>query len=190
MKKIAMLSFAVLFSTLMFAGIPPKEVSLVSIKKSDNGTFNLVYKTEKATNVSVSIVNEDGKTIFTEVLKNTEGFMRPYNFSGLREGIYTIEIADEFSEYTELVDFRSLNIEKAINIRKIAGVDSKYLLTASGSGKEEITVNIYNALDELIHTEVASTDGNFGQVYNLSKVNEPVKFEITTQFGAVKTVKY
>ena len=193
MKKIVMLSFGVLFSTMMFAGVVNENLlgtSKVGIKKDDETTFNLTYKAEKEMNVSVSIVNELGQTIFSETVKKTDGFMRPYNFSGLGEGIYTIEIADELGEYTELVDFRSGKIEKAIDIKKIAGAEGKYLITALGTGKERITVNIYNALDELIHTETAMTDGNFGQVYNLSQLNETVKFEITTQYGAVKTAKY
>ena len=193
MKKIAMLSFGVLFSTMMFAGVAnekPSDASRVNVKKEDESTFVVTYKPEKTMNVSVSIVNQLGQTIFSETLKNTEGFMRPYNFSRLAEGIYTIEIADASGEHTELVDFRSGTIEKSINVKKITGVDGKYLLTASGKGKEEITVNIYDAFDTLIHTEKAVTDGNFGQVYNLGKNDSAVKFEITSQYGAVKTVKY
>jgi len=193
MKKIAMLSFGVLFSTMMFAGVAnenPSDASKVNVKKENESTFVVTYKPEKAMNVSVSIVNELGQTIFSETLKNTDGFMRPYNFSGLGEGVYTIEIADASGEHTEFVDFRSGKGEKSINVKKIAGADGKYLLTASGAGKESITINIYDAFDALLHTETAETDGNFGQVYNLGKVDNAVKFEITTQYGAVKTVKY
>src|SRR3954469_3051791 len=98
MKKIAMLSFGVLFSTMLFAGVAnenPSSASKVNVKKENENTFVVTYKPVKATNVKVSIVNGSGNTIFSEMLKNTEGFMRPYNFSGLAEGIYTIEIADE-----------------------------------------------------------------------------------------------
>jgi len=190
MKKIAMLSFGVLFSTMMFAGVANEisDASKVSVKKGKESNFIVMYKPEKAMNVRVAIVNELGNTIFSETLKNTEGFMRPYNFSGLSEGIYTIEIADASGEHTELIDFRTGNVEKSINVKKIAG--SKYLLTASGEGKEDITINIYDAFDTLIHSETAVTDGNFGQVYNLGKMDNAIKFEIKSQDGVVKTVKY
>lgn len=189
MKKLTMLSFGVLFSTMMFAGVAPSDASKVSVKKGNENTFVVMYKPEKTANVSVSIVNESGETIFSETLKGTDGFMRPYNFSQLSEGIYTVEIADASGEHTELVDFRSGNIEKSIKVKKIAG-EGKYLVTASGEGKEQITVNIYDAFDTLIHSETALTDGNFGQVYNLGQLDNDVKFEITSQYGAVKTVKY
>ncbi|HZX75243.1 MAG TPA: hypothetical protein VFE57_12530, partial [Cyclobacteriaceae bacterium] len=66
MKKIAMLSFGVLFSTMMFAGVAnenPSDASKVNVKKENESTFVVTYKPEKAMNVSVSIVNELGQTI-------------------------------------------------------------------------------------------------------------------------------
>ena len=188
MKKISMLLTGVLFSTAMFAGGAVNEASKVSVKKENENTFNLTYKTEKPTNVNVSIVNGDGQTIFSESIKNTEGFMRPYNFTGLEKGIYTIEISDEFGERTELVDFRTVKTEKLINVKRIAEGD-KFLFTAAGNGEEEITINIYDASNTLIHTDTKLTEGNFGQVYNLGKLGESVKFEITSQYGT-KTVRY
>jgi len=191
MKKLAMLSFGLFFSTMMFAANEnPSNASRVTMKKENENTFAVMYKSEKPANVSISIVNELGETIFTETLKNTDGFMRPYNFSGLSEGIYTIEIADASGEHTELVDFRSERIEKSIQVRKIAGAEGKYLVTASGEGKDEITVNIYDSSDTLIHSGTSLTDGNFGQVYNLGSVNNDITFEITSQHGAAKTIKY
>jgi hypothetical protein len=192
MKKITLLSFAVLFSTMMFAKTYPENsfpASKVSVKKGNENTFSLMYKPEKSTNVNISIVDATGAVIFTETLKNTEGFMRPYNFSGLKEGIYTLEVADAFGEHTELVDYRSDRVEKSISLKKI-GSEGKYLLTASGQGEEAITVTIYDALDNLIHRETSITEGNFGQVYNLGKMTDGVTFEIASADGTVKTVKF
>lgn len=190
MKKITLLSFAVLFSTMMFANSNSNDASQADVKKKNESTFNLTYKAEKASNVTISIVNGDGQIIFSETLKNTDGFMRPYDFSEMGKGIYTIEITDAYGEHTSLIDFRTIESEKQINVKKIAGDESRYLLTASGNGLEAITVNIYDAFDTLIHTDTAITNGNYGQVYNLGKRVDAVKFEITNQDRVVKTVKY
>jgi hypothetical protein len=189
MKKIAMLSFGVVFSTMMFAGVGnenPNAVSTISVKKEGENTYNLKYKAVKAMDVSISIVNEDGESIYMETIKNTNGFIRPYNFFELDKGVYTIEIADQAGVHKELVDFGQA---KVINILKLSGED-RYLVSASGEGKEVIVVNIYDGLDNLIRRDIASTDGNFGQKYKLDNINGPVKFEVTSENGAIKTAKY
>ena len=192
MKKIALLSFGILFSTMMFAGggnEDPNAVSTISVKKEGENVFNLKYKAPKAMDVTISILNEEGVSIYTEAMQNTSGFIRPYNFFELGEGVYTIEIADQTGERKEVVDYSSDNATKAINITKLAG-EGRYLVSATGEGKELITVDIYNAYGNLIHSDVESTDGNFGQVYKFDNNKGGVRFEVTSGNGVVKTATY
>jgi len=187
MKKIAMLSFGILFSTVMFAGgvnENPKDVSTISVKKEGENTYNLKYKAVKAMDVTISILNEAGQSIYRETINNTNSFIRPYNFYELDKGVYTLEIADQAGVHKEVVNFG--NAEKVINITKLAG--GRYLVSATGEGKEVIEVDIYDAFGNRIHRGVESTDGNFGQVYKADTYG--VKFEVTSENGAVKTVQY
>ena len=173
---------------MMFAGgvnENPKAVSTTSVEKDGENTYNLKYKAVKAMDVTISILNEDGESIYMETINNTVGFIRPYNFFELGKGVYTIEIADQAGEHKELVDLAYTT--KVINITKLSG-EGRYLVSATGEGKEVIAVDIYDVFGNLIHRDVESTDGNFGQVY---KVNTYApKFEVTSGNGAVKTAKY
>jgi hypothetical protein len=57
-------------------------------------------------------------------------FLRPYNFSGLSAGEYTIQIEDSNGKKTETVDYAAGKIEKLISIVKLAE-EGKYLLSVN-----------------------------------------------------------
>src|SRR5579864_5552739 len=98
MKKISLLLASVLLCTLVFArGIDgPIKGSSVAVTNAKGSTlFKLYYKSENAGRVKITIEDEKGNTVFSETMKNADGFVRPYNFQELPEGQYTIAVEDE-----------------------------------------------------------------------------------------------
>ena len=95
MKKITMLMLSVLVSTLTFAGRrddAPKSTAGIAVVKRDVNAYKLIYKSAEKSDVSVQIYNEKNVLIFSEVIRKSDGFIRPYNFESLGQGEYTIKV--------------------------------------------------------------------------------------------------
>jgi hypothetical protein len=195
MKKILTLSL-VLFSTVMFANGTDDDKKASSsasgaavIKNGDN-TFRVIYKSEKESDVKVSIRNDKDELVYSEKVNNTDGFTRPYNFESLSEGDYTIAIEDGTKKQVEKVSYRAPKITKTLNVLKVSGDQGRFLVMAAGQGDEQITISIFDGQSNLIHKSFESTSGNFSKLYNLKSVKGHLTFEIANQNGEVKTVAY
>jgi hypothetical protein len=191
MKKNLLMVAGVLFSTVMFAGgINDPSVSGVTVlNKEGSSTYQLIYKPALATNVSFAIYDANDQLVFSETLRKTEGFSRPYNFAGLSEGNYSINVSDITGKQIEKVNYRAGKVERLVNVLKLNDTD-KYLLTIAGKGEERFSLKIYDAAGKLIHDETNMIYNSFGQVYDLSKVTGSVTFEIADKTGTVKTISF
>lgn len=190
MKKISLLFVGVLFCTLVFAtGTDEPTSSVVVTNSSGSSLFKLYYTAYMAGDVKVSIFNHAGKLVFTEKLKRTDGFIRPYNFEGLAAGDYAIHIETTSDKRVEKVHYSAGKIEKLINIVKLAGEDGKYLLSVTSKRADTINVNIYNNRNELIHSQNRFVNNEFAEVLNLKSIND-FTIEVTDRDGLLKTIKY
>ena len=96
----------VLVSLLAFAERGnPKSNSGMAVVKRNATSFKVIYKGEETSNVKVQIFDERDQLVFTETIKKSRGFARPYNFEGLAEGEYTIKINNGLSLLTETIDY-------------------------------------------------------------------------------------
>ncbi|HEY5825749.1 MAG TPA: hypothetical protein VIT44_15350 [Cyclobacteriaceae bacterium] len=194
MKKLFTISAIVLFSTVVFAGgtaLSPKSISGIAVVKSPvSGLFKVYYKAAETANVKVSILNDKDQTVFFETIRKVDGFIRPYSFSNLPEGMYTIRIEDGTTVQAEKVEYRSGEIAKLIQVRKVLAEEGKYLFTATGKGQESIRINIYNPADQLLYTESRLVKDTFATVYNLSKVKGAISFEVVHSNGTSQKLNY
>src|SRR5262245_31057192 len=94
MKKIAITLVCVLVSALTFAlgEDDPKSASGMIVVKADENSYKLIYKSEEKSDVKVQIFDEANKLVFSETIKHSDGFSRPYNFRRMDEGKYTIRL--------------------------------------------------------------------------------------------------
>ncbi len=193
MKKISLFLSSVLLCTLVSAHGTDELVnapSRVAITNASGSTlFKLYYKSLKQGSVKVSISDEKGFAMFTETIKKVNGFMRPYNFEGLPEGQYTIQVEDESGRTIEKVNYKSGKVEQLIHVQKLASEENKYLLTIASLKAREVSIVIYDANGTLIHTENQSVSGEFAQVYDLKNVKF-FTIEVTDRDGLLKSVTY
>src|SRR5687768_9204205 len=85
-------------------GTNPESPLGMSVIKYKN-IVKVFYRGEQAGKVKVTIFNAHGRMVHKETLKNTENFMRPYNFSSLPAGDYTIELSDAKGTRSQKVSY-------------------------------------------------------------------------------------
>ncbi|HEX6891636.1 MAG TPA: hypothetical protein VF141_13090, partial [Chryseolinea sp.] len=124
-------------------------------------TFKLYYKGAEQADVKVSIRDRGNHVVFSETLKNVDGFVRPYNFSKLPEGEYTIQVSDKFGNQIEKITYKQERDEALAHLLKVAGSEAKYLLTVSNRGENGVTIKIYDGANNVIYNETEITSSDF-----------------------------
>ena len=186
MKKILSLVLVVIAIGHMNAkGIEPNSPLGTSIIKK-GALVKLFYRGEHSGKVKVTIYDENGTVVFKEVVENHEHFMRPYNFSSLPSGEYTIQIADENGTRIEKVEHGVSKKKRPANLWRVNPDSNKYMLSVPRNGSDELVVKIYDERNTVIYQETARMSGDFAKVYDLSQVKGAHTFEITDNNGGVR----
>lgn len=192
MKSLGVLLIGVLSSTLVYAGGtegPETKASGAAVTRvTGSKIVKVFYKSATIGRVDVSILNDRGERIFSDVIHNTNGFVRPYSFRELPEGEYAVTIKDEYGKTTEKVSYTDESPQKLINVKKI-GDDNKYLVTIASPQKDDFTILISDADNNLLYEEAAKIGGEFAKVYNLKNLKN-FSIEVSDHKGVLKKVKY
>jgi hypothetical protein len=146
-------------------------------------TFKLYYKGSQQGDVKVSIRDAGDHILFTETIRKSDGFVRPYNFSNLPEGEYTIQIADKNRSQIEKISYKHEKSETFAHLLKVTGSDAKYLLTVSNKGDGDVTVRIYDGSNKVIYNKKEDVSKDFAKIYNLEGIPGQFTFEVTDAKG-------
>jgi len=165
--------------------------SLTVMTSGKFNVFNIHYRTAEKGTVKLSIIDSKNKTVFSEVLFNTSSFVRPFNFSQLTEGEYTVVLEDKNGKQSEKISYTVNQVTCFVSVSPVANQDGKYRLNVYNNGSENVDVRIFTQEGLLVHDQVLSVNGNYALIYNLQQVASPAfTFEVTTSNGNVKTVKF
>jgi hypothetical protein len=177
--------------TSVFAGgiDNPAASNRMAVLRSGS-TFKVFYKGGSVNKVTVNIYDELGVKVFSDYVGKLDNFVRPYNFSELSEGQYTIELVDNDGKQIESVEYRSGKIEKLANLIKVANEDSKYLLVVPSQVKDVISVKITDNAGIVVYEGLEEVEGDFAKIYDLKLLSKNFTFEITDKKGAVKILRY
>ena len=193
MKKIIVLAVSVLFCTLVFANgteDPSSGKSSVRVLNANGSNlFKVFYKANRFGNVKVSILNQNQQVVFSEILRRIDGFMRPYNFDGLPDGAYTIQIEDAFGKRLEKINYTTNKISTYVHLAKLSG-GNKYALTGRAFKEDQIQVRIYDAAHQIVFEANRKVNGEFGEVYNLKNLTGAYTIEVGGRDGILKTIEY
>jgi hypothetical protein len=191
MKTFTLALMGLLASTLVFAKEtkePTESRASVAVSNCTGSSLvKVFYKAEQPGSVKVSILDENKELIFSETMRRSSGFLRPYNFGGLPAGRYTIQIEDKDGKRSELIDYSAGKIDKSISIVKLTD-PGKYLLSVNSKASDRISVNIYNEQNELIHSQIKDIENSFAEVLNLKNINH-FTIEVTDSNGLLKSMK-
>ncbi|MBI1769474.1 MAG: hypothetical protein HY015_09495 [Bacteroidetes bacterium] len=173
MKTIISILSCVLFCTLVSARGTEGSAATPSVAVTNatgSTLFKVYYKSSKSGNITITIRNETGENIFSEVIRKTDAFIRPYNFEGLPEGQYTVTVENSDSKTVEKVNYKNYKVEKLIHIAKVSNEADKYLLTISSPRQEDVYIYFFDASGVLVYNEIQTIHKEFAQIYNLKEI--------------------
>ena len=188
-KTLSILAAITIFSTALFANNIDNPNAATGMAIMKNGTtVKLFYKGTKQTDVKVSIYNAVNTLVYSETIKNVDGFVRPYNFTNLEEGEYSIELLGENGRQVERVIYKLGKVQKLANVMHVTGEPNKYILTVANKGQDVLTIKIYGDKGVLLYSKTEEVNGDFAQVYNLDKYNGGLSFEVSDSKGVTKSL--
>jgi hypothetical protein len=188
-KTLSILAAITIFSTALFANNIDNPNAATGMAIMKNGTtVKLFYKGTKQTDVKVSIYNATNTLVYSETIKNVDGFVRPYNFTNLEEGEYSIELLGENGRQVERVIYKLGKVQKLANVMHVTGEPNKYILTVANKGQDVLTIKIYGDKGVLLYSKTEEVNGDFAQVYNLDKYNGGLTFEVSDSKGVTKSL--
>jgi hypothetical protein len=188
-KTLSILAAITIFSTALFANNIDKPNAATGMAIMKNGsTVKLFYKGTKQADVKVSIYNAANTLVYSETIKNVDGFVRPYNFTNLEEGEYSIELLGDNGRQVERVIYKLGKVEKLANVMHVTGETNKYILTVANKGQDVLTIKIYGDKGVLLYSKTENVNGDFAQVYNLDKYNGSLTFEVSDSKGVTKSL--
>lgn len=183
-KTFSVLVVLMVVSSVVFARRleNPGDTPSATVVKIGN-TFKLYYKGAQQADVKVSIRDASDRILYSETIKKSGGFVRPYNFSNLPEGDYTIQIADKNGRQTEKIAYTREKTETFAHLLKVSGSDAKYLLTVSNKGNGDVIVKIYDESNKIIYNKMEDGSKDFAKIYNLESIPGQFTFEVTNSNG-------
>lgn len=151
-------------SVALATEIDPSPTGMAVVK--NGSTFKVFYKAPGQNNVTVSIYDDSNRKVFSETFKESEGFVRPYNFEKLNEGRYTIELRDKAGFQIERIAYEKKTEEKIARMVKLPG-EEKYAILVPHNGSKSLSVNIYNQHGTSVYSNTQNVNGDFSQLFNL-----------------------
>lgn len=180
---------AILLTSSIVASAKSDESSMVVIAGESASVFKVVYKSASANRVQVTIMNSKNQVVFTESFNKMNVFTRPYNFNGLPEGEYTIEVKDTFGKKVEKVNYSLGTVQSIIKVSKMSNEKAKYMLTVANKGNNIINVSILNEAGESLIDNAHVVDGDFAIVYNLVEAGA-YTFIVSDKSGNIRTIQF
>jgi hypothetical protein len=179
------------FSSVSFARnleTPPASLRMGIIRSGS--TFKVFYKGTSLNKVTVNIYDAKGAKLFSDNLGFQENFVRPYNFSELAEGNYTIELVDGLGKQLESVSYSKGKVEKLGTLIKMADGSGKYLLIVPSKGRDVLKVTITDASGEVVYQNEESVESDFAKIFDLKSISKDFTLSITDSKGATKHIHY
>ena len=181
-----------LLAILLISGITLANASdnprITTAVMKNGSTFKLFYKGGQQSDVKVLILNDENQIVYSEKINNTNGFARPYNFSNLPEGHYSIQVKDKAGIRTETVNHQAEKQEKTMHLLRLDGT-GKYVLSVPSQGKQDLSITIFNDLNEVLYESDEKINGDFARIYNLGDQTNKYRFVVTDEKGLTKSVR-
>jgi hypothetical protein len=165
----------------------PKASSKIAIMQKDADHIQLFYKNTKEATIEVSIYDAENKLLFTEIIRKSEGFIRPYDLSSMKGAEYTVVVSDGTEKFVEKINTNNRKTSLLSNVITMKK-EGSFLLTVADENAKSFTVRITDQNDKLLHEHKESLNKQYSKIYNFASKVEGIKFQITTDQGASRLI--
>lgn len=168
MKKLLFVVLMAIVSTATFANGEGD----VKVTTDSSSVFKVYYTKPVMSKVTVQILDENGKKVFSEVIaKGEQGFVRPYNLSELPAGVYTFEVTDKEETTRFEFDYNGPVIEPSLMMATIKQLDDQRIFVAlANKTKSNVTIKITEG-ENVVYTSNEMVKGQFAQLFNLKNID-------------------
>lgn len=183
-KSISILTLLLIAGSITFVNAFDNPGTSSGVLKQGS-TVKVLYKGSEQSDVKILIFDEQDQIIFTEKIKNTAGFARPYNFSNLPQGNYKIELIDNNGSHVEHINYsiKPVHRSKVTYVARVTGSTDSFILSVPNKGTDDISVTIYNDEDAVLYSGKETITGDFAKIYTLKNYTGKVKFVVTDSKG-------
>lgn len=175
MKKLVLAVIVALFSTTFAfqsnASIKDDTTKAITILKAypnKPNLYTLIYTSENKDKIKVDIYDQKGNHLKSDVVANSNGFQRSYDFSSLSKGKYLVRVKDQNKVYRTTINHLHAESDLKVNVSPLEN-GSKYNLQVIHNSTNPVWVNIYNSDHKIIFRDKIDVDRNFSRVYDLGK---------------------
>lgn len=166
MKKMSVILFILV--TLGYGvvlGGPERRLAV--FKKGD--LFKVIYNGQSECTVRLSIVDAAGQEVFSEKVVSHGGFLRPYNFSQLPKGNYTLQVTDPSGVYQEKLSWE--DSKWLAHVAKVRGSERKYMVVIPQQiNQPDVAIHVYDQNQELVFTDHSNQQDGFAKIYHLKNL--------------------
>jgi len=171
----------------MAAGVKAQEKS-IRLDPLNQDTYQLTYIKKGECKIKVEVLDEEGRVIHEERIKNEKSFTKPYSFENLQLGEYSFKVTDNEGIYLTKIK-RSEEINMVASIKKLE--DDKAKIIVKGDFMAPVSVNIYDSFNVLVFDDYIDHEKSFSVIYDLSKVRaEKLRIEVVSDNGMLATAKF
>lgn len=151
----------------------------------DEKRFKLIYQSPVVENVQIQLMDEKQSVIYTEVVSETNGFVKSFDLTSMPEGTYLVKVESKDYSYTQPVKVTAWKAEK-LHFSVIES-DSKYAFVGKNDSKEDITLFILDQEGNSLYEEEIKAGEEVKKMYNLEKVfGQKASFAIYGEAGLIK----
>ncbi|HCW08775.1 MAG TPA: hypothetical protein DGG95_15570 [Cytophagales bacterium] len=195
LKKLPMKKLIVFCLLISAVSVGYAKSNMAVLRSGD--VFKVIYKGESPSRVHVLISNETGEEVFREDLTSNAGFIRPYNFSGLPNGNYSISVKDSDGEKIETVGYNEEKKVRSIDdnewiayIAQLSASENKFLVAVPKQGESNFSIQIFDPADQLVYSDEQKTNTHFGKIFKLKNCESGTTIRVTNhKTGETKAVK-
>ncbi len=177
MKRVKNLTIAMVI-TLLATGYGVAQ-DLVDVFENDNGRYGtriiesdyskykLIYPLKKSESVRVRIFNLKNQLVYSEKIRNNNGFERAYDLSKLPDGQYRFEIWSSRGKISKNIIHRHEVSDLNVSLDKL-GEGESFKLIVRGVQKKPVYVDIYDDRTGLIYEDTIESGKDFSRVYSFN----------------------
>lgn len=179
-KYFLILGMALLTGSFIYAGVDnPNKTTETSVQSSGD-KVKLYYKSTEINPVKVAIFNERNEKILIETLKTKKAsFIRPYDFSKMPEGTYTLVLEDANGKRTETFTIDREQPELLTAIIDLKKSDErKCVITLSGKNSPMAYISVKNLRNQVVFSKELTVKSEETVLLNLNELNGAATVEV------------